>query len=258
MDFRALTRTVLVVASLLQCLPALAASDPPAPSVLLLEPQHVQDGPPDHDRAGIRRDTLYFIGYQAAAAGVIALWPDPDSEVGFDHWWHNVTHPRWDPDRAVVNYVLHPYWGAAYYTRARERGLDRTQSFWYSVLLSTIFEYSAEAMVEPVSYQDLVVTPVIGSLLGEFVFAPWRAHIRARPGPLSITDHAALVLTDPLGAINSAVGGLLGIEAQVSAGPMLHGGRGSQRALSAGGAAPPAGHHVPPAAGWGLQLRATW
>jgi hypothetical protein len=85
--------------------------------------------------------------------------------------------------------------------RARERGLDKWQSFWFSALLSTLWEFGAEAVAEPVSIQDMIVTPVLGSLVGEYLFSPWRAHIRAKPGPLSFSDKTVLVLTDPLGTV---------------------------------------------------------
>ena len=77
--------------------------------------------------------------------------------------------PHLDDDKFYLNYMLHPYWGATYYIRGRERRLSRWQSLGYSALLSTLYEFGAEAFFEPVSYQDLIVTPLIGSLLGEYV-----------------------------------------------------------------------------------------
>ena len=211
-----------------------------------------------YDRAGLRRDTAYFLGYEFVAVGVISLWPQDDTsysnKLGFDRWLNNVTHPHWDTDGAFVNLVLHPYWGASYYVRGRERGLERGQAFWYSALLSSIFEFGAEAMVEQVSYQDLIFTPVLGSLLGEYVFMPLRAHIRAKEGPLDTIDRIALVLTDPLGAINSAVGRTLGVETQLSLRPMVVDG-GSGHRLAAAGAARPS---APKRVGWRLQLDIVW
>ena len=209
-----------------------------------------------YDRPGIRRDTAYFVGYQFVAVGVISVWPQSDTgysnKIGFERWRYNVTHPHWDGDRHVVNYVLHPYWGAGYYIRARERGLDRTQSFWYSALLSSIFEYGAEAMVEQVSYQDLIVTPVLGSLLGEYVFSPLRDHIHSKAAPLDRWDRLALVLTDPLGAINSAVDQAFGVETHVSLAPMLGG------IDTSHGFAATTRPSLQRKVGWGLQLRVTW
>jgi hypothetical protein len=210
------------------------------------------------DTAGIQRDTAYFLGYQFAAVGLISLWPQSETnnshKIGFDRWWYNVTHPHWDTDSAVVNYVLHPYWGAGYYIRARERGLSRGQSFWYSALLSSIFEYGAEAMVEQVSYQDLVVTPVLGSLLGEYVFSPLRDHILAKDAPLDTLDQLGLILTDPLGSINSAVNRMLGVETQISLG-LLPQDAGQSRQFAVGGGMPPA---YAKRRNWGLRLDIVW
>ncbi|MCW7538538.1 DUF3943 domain-containing protein [Aquabacterium sp. A7-Y] len=172
------------------------------------------------DMQGLRRDTSYFLGYQFVAVALIGLWPRKDTnydakDVGWDSWRHNVTHPQWDEDRSFVNYVLHPYWGAGYYVRARERGLDRTGAFWYSALLSTLFEFGAEAIVENVSYQDLVVTPILGSLLGHYFFWPMRERILNKTDSLDAVDRITLVLTDPLGTLNSGIDRLFGVEARV-------------------------------------------
>jgi hypothetical protein len=210
---------------------------------------------PSFDRAGLKRDTMFFLGYQFVAVGVMSLMPDEDTnyqdKLGFQAWKYNVTHPQWDSDDAYLNYVLHPYWGAAYYIRARERGLGPTQSFWYSALLSTIFEFGAEAMVERVSYQDLVVTPVLGSLLGEYVFVPVRRNILALPGQLSFSDRVVLVLTDPLDAINSLVERMFGLETQLSLGLARSGPARHANTMWATGPAATRSR-------WVLQLQVTW
>lgn len=202
------------------------------------------------DLAGVRRDTMYFIGYQFVAVAAIGLAPKDDTNYGelkgFDKWLDNVTHPVWDQDRDVVNYVLHPYWGAAYYVRGRERGLDRQQSFWYSALLSSIFEFGAEAMVENVSIQDLLVTPIAGSLLGEYVFWPLREGILAKDGPLDTSDKVVLVLTDPLGAINDAVDHVFGVKSELTVAPMRF------------GSSMPHLRSRPAAVGWGVRWRVEW
>ena len=177
------------------------------------------------DLKGLRRDTLYFLGYQFVVVGVLYALPetvtnfDKDT-AGLSKWWDNVSNPARDNDDAYLNWITHPYWGAAYYIRGRERGLSRWQSFGYSALLSTLFEYGAEAFFEKPSYQDLWITPVIGSLLGEFVFSPLRKSIKAKPGGPDGTDKFLLVLTDPLGAANELTDRLFGVETQVSLVPM--------------------------------------
>jgi hypothetical protein len=75
--------------------------------------------------------------------------------------------PRWDDDPFITNYVQHPYAGSFYYNLVRNKGASWSTSFAFSVISSTVFEYFTEAMFERPSVQDLFVTPVIGSLLGE-------------------------------------------------------------------------------------------
>jgi hypothetical protein len=121
-----------------------------------------QDRGPDSE--GLWRDTRYFLGYQVAAIGI--LYAMPESVTGWTDeqkhnyslsvWWDNVTSPSCDSDDFFINYVTHPYWGAAYYMRAHERGYDRKAAFWYSVLLSTTYEFGVEALFEEPSIQDLV------------------------------------------------------------------------------------------------------
>jgi hypothetical protein len=169
------------------------------------------------DWQGLRRDAGYFLGYQFLAIGI--LYVAPESFSGWSEeqkhtykWRENVSHPVWDTDAWYVNYILHPYWGGTYYVRGRERGLNQAYSFLYSALLSTLYEYGAEALFEPVSAQDLFVTPIVGSIMGEFLFMPWRAHIRAKEGELDWTDKAVLLLTDPLGVANAQIEGLFGVK----------------------------------------------
>ena len=87
----------------------------------------------------------------------------------FKRWVRNVkAGPVWDGDNPVFNYTLHPYAGAAYYMGARSCGFNCWGSFIYSFCISTFFwEYGFEAFNEIPSVQDLVITPVVGSLLGE-------------------------------------------------------------------------------------------
>ena len=222
--------------------------------------------PAEPDWRGARRDVGYFLGYQVV--GVAILYALPEGITGwssedkrkssFDSWRENVGKAVWDEDTWFVNYVLHPYWGGGYYIRARERGLDRVQSFWFSALLSTLWEYGAEALFEPVSIQDLVVTPVAGCLVGEYLFAPLRAHIRAKRGELDWSDKLLLMLTDPLGAINGQVDQLLGVKTTLQLAPLRAGSPAlgvDGSPLHAAGAGARTGGVK---AVWGLQLRMTW
>lgn len=217
------------------------------------------------DWRGVGRDTAYFLGYQFSVIAVLYIAPESISgwdreqkrNYSFEKWRNNVSEPVWDEDKWWINYVLHPYWGGTYYIRARERGLDRAQSFWYSALLSTLYEYGAEALAEPVSAQDLVVTPLAGFLVGEYLFSPLRERIRAKPGKLGWSDKTLLFITDPLGVVNAETDRLLGVKTTLQWQPI-----GMRSAASAPGidsaAAILPGHSRSPVPVWGLQFRSDW
>ena len=124
------------------------------------------------------RNLLFAMG-----VNIGLLWMSPESFSNFDkdkireqsifeNWKDNVTRkPVMDKDGKLLNYVLHPLSGAIYYSIARSNGMNRWESFGYSVMMSTFFwEYGIEATVERPSIQDLIATPVLGSILGEVGF----------------------------------------------------------------------------------------
>jgi hypothetical protein len=214
------------------------------------------------DWQGLRRDTGYFMAYQAVIIGVlyamptsVSKWDSNDIGNPFERWRENVSNPVWDKDEPFINYVLHPYWGGAYYVRGRERGLDRQQSFLYSAFLSTLYEYTYEAFFENVSLTDLIVTPVLGSLLGEYVFMPLRERIRAQPGELTWSDKALLVLTDPLGVVGAWTDRTFGVTAELSIRPMTASTAGRRYKDAFGDRSPEIGSALTHKRSWGLQLR---
>lgn len=185
--------------------------------------------PTEPDRAGLRRDTKYVLSYQFvslaflyAAPESISNWGEEQKEeYSLSKWWQNVQNPQWDDDQHWINYLAHPYWGAAYYVRARENGFDERASFWYSAGMSAAYEFGAEALFEQPSIQDLVVTPVGGVIVGEY-FMRLRARTLERYPPgaeLAFGDRALLALTDPLGAINRQVQSWLGVGGEASLSP---------------------------------------
>lgn len=90
----------------------------------------------------------------------------------FDRYFLNVMNgPHWDGDNFIFNYILHPYAGAAYYMSARSQGFNAWRSLLYCAGISTIFwEYGIEAFNEIPSWQDLVLTPASGLILGELFY----------------------------------------------------------------------------------------
>lgn len=126
-------------------------------------------------------NTAVLIAGGAAALIILELLPENSTQWDrsaikdvpfFQRYYNNVIRgPHWDGDKFFFNYVLHPYAGAAYFMSARSQGF----SFWYSALysfcISTFFwEYGVEAFMERPSIQDLIVTPVAGSILGELFY----------------------------------------------------------------------------------------
>jgi len=81
----------------------------------------------------------------------------------------NIAHgPVWDNDNWAVNYIGHSLAGSYFYVWGRQSGLSWQESTLLTTLMSTFFwEYGWEAFAEKPSIQDLVVTPVLGSILGE-------------------------------------------------------------------------------------------
>jgi hypothetical protein len=178
--------------------------------------------PTGPDWGGLARDTALLVGYQAVAIGVIFLLPEDVSNWngkshGADQWLQNVSQPTFDHDSWWINYLAHPYVGATYYIRARERGFGPWSSFAYSAFASALYEFGAEAFFEKPSIQDLIVTPIGGALLGAFVFEPLRARIRAKPD-LAWYDHVGLFLTDPIGGVNGVFERLFGIKSDIHVG----------------------------------------
>jgi hypothetical protein len=123
----------------------------------------------------------------AMAVGTIAFlyvmpesfskWPQEKKDLSPNKLWEryddNVSDgPVWDGDKWEVNYIGHPYFGAAYYTHAMNKNFTRLESLSYSFMMSTcLYEYGLEAFFEDPSIQDLFVTPVVGSCFGEAFMA---------------------------------------------------------------------------------------
>ena len=108
-------------------------------------------------------------------AGDLNRWQNKD--VSFDNAVRiNVTRPPvWTTTPGEPNHVSHPYWGATYYIRARERDSASSPLFAgipHCSRPST--QYGPEAFFERPSAQDLMVTPILGSLVGAFVLEPIR------------------------------------------------------------------------------------
>lgn len=189
-----------------------------AKPVVLVEP--IQTFPlkkRDFKKLGINTTVYLYAG--AVAFGV--LWAAPESfsswdkqeikQQGFFHKWNqNVnTGPVMDEDDFMLNYTAHPYCGAIYYTTARSCGFKWYESFGYSFLMSSLFwEYGIEAFAEVPSQQDLIITPVIGSMIGETFFIAKKKIMRKNKRLLNskFLGITALFLMDPINTIVDGCG----------------------------------------------------
>lgn len=139
-------------------------------------PYSINASYPNYRRLAANTAVLFAGG--GITLGILAILPEEATAWNkksyegvpfFQRYYNNVIHgPHFDSDNAIFNYVLHPYAGAAYYMSARSQGFNLWQSWLYSFGVSAIFwEFGIEAFMERPSWQDLVITPMGGLLLGE-------------------------------------------------------------------------------------------
>ncbi len=123
-------------------------------------------------------DAAYTQVVLISAIGILVVLPESVSNWDLEElqkkslgerWQEHVTtKPVWDVDDWAINYIGHPISGAVYYTMARNDGMNIFESALFSTVMSTFFwEYGYEAFAEIPSIQDLIVTPLLGSFLGE-------------------------------------------------------------------------------------------
>lgn len=174
---------------------------------------------------GLANDTRNLAVGMGAMLGLLWVLPESiskwdrdairnDPEGVFGRYRRNIKKgPVKDNDDPAINYIGHPYAGAATYTLARNNGNSPLQSFGYSIAMSTFFwEYGFEALAEVPSIQDLIITPVIGSIVGE-AFYQMESRIRAEGGTVMGSRRLgkiSLVLLNPAGAFSNWVNRSIG------------------------------------------------
>lgn len=142
----------------------------------------------DWKRLWINTGTL--VGAYVGALFVLEMLPEDATSWNraaiqqtpmFKRWFRNVFKlgPEIDGDKAIFNFVLHPYAGAVYFMAARSCGFNMWQSLLYSACISTIgWEFGIEAFMERPSIQDIFITPLVGSLIGECFYNVKRHIVR--------------------------------------------------------------------------------
>lgn len=150
----------------------------PAPANLPAEENRLPViGPPPPRHA--EKMFLTLTGLSIVGAGVYAFAPSSfvggNKEGQWNDAWEHFKRawtkpPVWDKDPASVNYLGHPWFGSLFYLSQRNYEESPLRSFLFSVFMSTAFEYFVESWSERPSINDLIVTPVVGSILGEAIY----------------------------------------------------------------------------------------
>lgn len=130
----------------------------------------------------------------------------------FKRWRDHVLRegPEWDHDKFYFNYILHPYAGAVYFMAARSCGFNFWQSLLYCSLISNVgWEFGIEAFMERPSYQDLFITPIVGSIIGEMFYKLKRKIVRNgyRLGGSPVLGNIVVFLIDPVNEVIGLFGG---------------------------------------------------
>jgi hypothetical protein len=185
----------------------------------------------DYRRLGY--DTAMYLGATVIAFGI--LYAMPESVTNWDKeemkekgiaykWKENVkAGPVWDEDDWVLNWITHPYSGGIYYMTARSSGFNIFESFLYSTLMSTFFwEYGIEAFAEIPSKQDLIITPVVGSIVGEGFFYAKKSILRNDRKVLQsrFLGYTSLLLMDPFNTLLDSFGYKEKTKTQLSLAPI--------------------------------------
>lgn len=178
-------------------------------------------------------DSAMYLG--AAVIGFGVLWSMPESATNWDKeemkekgilwkWKENVkAGPVWDEDDWVLNWITHPYCGGIYYMTARSSGFTVLESFGYSAFMSTFFwEYGIEAFAEVPSKQDLIITPVVGSMVGEGFFYAKKSIMRHDRKILKskMLGYTTLFLMDPFNTLLDGFGYKERVKTQMNLAPV--------------------------------------
>lgn len=194
-------------------------AEPPAPFLRLsyASPELTEPAPsapmdaaaprPDKPRTRLHHE-LWFVTIELAAlqTATLAIFANlPPEQTGWakpsvsNIAKYAAKGPHFDNDRWGFNYVGHPLAGSEYYLIARNRKATWWQAFLYSAIWSAFWEYVSEGLYERASIQDLIVTPVAGSALGELRYQLRRELADPRTGQIHGAGFWMLaIMLDPI------------------------------------------------------------
>ena len=170
---------------------------------------------PDSERLWSQTKLIFGLG--AGVGGALLLMPESftnwDKSTIGTKYWDNITEgPVRDKDTWAVNYIGHGYFGGVYYQVARKSGYSVGQSFLYSATMSTFYwEYGIEALAEVPSIQDLIITPTIGTLYGEWAYRTEKKIRKTYNNKVlnsKLLGSISLFLLDPVGSFATGINNL--------------------------------------------------
>lgn len=152
------------------------------------------------------RGTRLWVGVGVGMMGVLMLAPRSVTRWENDYARQAVRNlsesfsspPVWDQDHWPINYVGHPYAGSIYYNTLRCQDATVLQSFIFSAFISTGWEYLYEGVAERPSIQDLVVTPMVGSILGELTH---QATVGMKKNGCNLLEKTFIIILNPVHVI---------------------------------------------------------
>jgi hypothetical protein len=146
----------------------------------------------------------------AEFVGLVLLLALPQDVSGWHKEWDEeaIVHlkrawtsaPVMDEDKWVFNYIGHPVAGALYYNALRSQNATWAQSMLFAAGQSFVWEYIIEAVAEQPSIQDLIVTPLLGTVLGEPIH---RATLAIRRNGYSFLEKVVVFVINPMFVLNN-------------------------------------------------------
>lgn len=131
----------------------------------------------------------------------VTKWQDDWVQSISRNWKRTFTQPPvMDTDEAWLNWIAHPVIGTWYYNSVRSQNAKWWESFLWSLAQSTFWEYVIEGMAEQPSIQDLWITPVIGSALGEPIH---QATLAMRRNGYTLAEKITVTVINPMFIVNN-------------------------------------------------------
>jgi len=154
------------------------------------------------------RGSLLAHGMQGLGYAALAVLPSSISgwnDETFRHYGENMKRaftspPVFDRDHWYINYLGHPYQGAAFYNSVRSQNARIWQSSLFTLGHVLLWEYAIEAGVEQPSIQDLIVTPLAGIVVGEGIH---QATLAMAKNGFRWYEVVAVVVLNPMFALNN-------------------------------------------------------